>query len=188
MEILTRVKATKETFSTKESMATALTNQQRFYKYKTPGHATHWSAHGYKPTAHFCSIFLFSSPPIIIYFGCLYFSLYLFFSKQVWQLNHFGSPDWCWDCSARVVLTGTRPGKTNTQVPEVRISGYQWAATAIWHSIITSSIKEMWLQDSISILLDLCFSGKDFLTSITKKKETRLSFQKRNETMSQSSF
>lgn len=120
MEILMMAKATKE------STATEIFQIQNSW--------THWSAHGYKPAAHFYSIFLFSSPPSIMYFGCLYFSLYLSFSKQVWQLNHFCSPVWCRDCSARAVLTGTRPGKTNTQVPEVRISGYQWAATAIWHA------------------------------------------------------
>lgn len=41
MEILMTVKAAKENFSTKESTTTALTNQQRFYKYKTSGSATH---------------------------------------------------------------------------------------------------------------------------------------------------
>lgn len=41
MEILRMVKPAQENFSTKETTATALTNQQGFNKYKTPERATH---------------------------------------------------------------------------------------------------------------------------------------------------
>lgn len=41
MKILMMAKTTKEHFSTKESPATEVTNQTGFYKYKTPGRATH---------------------------------------------------------------------------------------------------------------------------------------------------
>lgn len=57
---------------------------------------------------------------MLLLIGRLHVSLCASFLKSMairwFQLSCFGR-----DCSAHVVLTGTMPGKTNAQVPEVRI-------------------------------------------------------------------
>lgn len=114
---------------------------------------------------------LFSPPPFPILYTLSatlynYFFLYLSFlsGNQIISALLFDAESvvfgWFW--------LGRGQAK-QTQVPEVRLSRHQRAATATWHSIIM--IERKVIQRYYFHFTGLCFTGKDILTSIKRERQ-----------------